>query len=272
MYSVLVPVDRNEQRALSQARCVAGFPGAEENVQATVVYVVPPSEFETAGEVSFSDVDAAVRAADHLEEQGISVSRLVEDGSVAQQIIRTANDLDADELVMGGRKRSGVAQVLLGSTVQDVFLSSERPVTITGTEMVHADDRLNLILPVDGSEERARRQVEYVASLPLDPETVSVTVLYVFPHQDYRGAPEHEFEEVDAAVDAADQLADHGFSVDRVATGGEVVETIIEQADEHDADRMVVGGRKRSGVQKVLLGSTAQDLLLSADCPVTLTG
>jgi nucleotide-binding universal stress UspA family protein len=236
------------------------------------MYVFPHQDYKGAPQHTFEEVESAVEAADHLESAGVTVTRLVEDGGVSEAIVRTAADLDCDEVVMGGRKRSGVAQVLLGGIVQDVFLSTERPVTITGTGMMFGEGHRDLLLPVDRDTERARRQVEYVTGLPDAAETVSATVVYVFPHQDYRGAPQHTFEEVESAVEAADQLEDAGVSVERTAVGGEVVRKILDAAEAGAVDGLVVGGRKRSGVQKVLLGSTAQDIMLSADRPVTLTG
>jgi len=43
---------------------------------------------------------------------------------------------------------------------------------------------------------------------------------------------------------------------------------ILEQAQAHDAELVVIGVRRRSPVGKLLLGSTAQRILLEADCPV----
>ena len=270
-YNVLVPVDRNENRAHHQAQYVTGLPDAAATVEATVVYVVPASR-SGGGPDDFESVPSAVAAAETIESAGVAVERVLERGDVSASIIREADERDCDELVMGGRNRSGLATVLLGGTVQDVFLSTERPVTITGTGMVFAEGQRDLLVPVDRDVERARHQAQYVASLPDAPETVSATVMYVFPHQDYRGAPEHTFEEVEAAVEAAAYLEEQGVSVERFAVGGEVVPKLLDAAAERDVTGIVVGGRKRSGVQKVLLGSTAQDILLSAERPVTLTG
>ena len=272
MYSVLIPVDRNGARASNQASYVSQLPDATASVEATVLYVMPPDEFAAAEEVAFGDVDAAVQAAEQLEEAGISVTRTVADGGVAQQIVRTATELDSDEIVVGGRRRSGVSKVLLGSTAQDVLLSADRPVTITGERVVLGDGIRKVLVPVDTSEERARNQAAYLASLPNAPESVEATVLFVFPHQDYKGAPPHEFEEVDAAVAAAERLEAAGIPVERVAVGGEVGPKILDAATDRDADSIVMGGRRRSGVSKVLLGSTTQDIMLAAERPVTLTG
>lgn len=272
MYRVLLPVDDDENRARHQAEYVAGLPDAAEAVEATVLYVVPPARLDRAGEVPFETVDSAVAAATELADHGVTVNRVVEDGGVAEAIVRAAGDLDADELVMGGRKRSGITGMLLGSTVQDVFRSTERPVTITGTGMVFGHGPRHVVVPVDTDVERARHQAEYVANLPGAPEAVDATVVHVFPHLDYTGAPDHEFDEVEAAVEAADHLEAQGIDVERLAIGGEVVRRLLDVAAEREADALVVGGRKRSGVQKVLLGSTAQDILLSAERPVTMTG
>jgi len=272
MYNVLIPVDRNETRAFHQARYVSRLPNADETVEATVLYVMPPDTFGDADDVEFAEVEAAVKAADHLEDAGVTVTRTVDDGGVAEQIARTATELDADEIVVGGRKRSGVSKVLLGSTAQDVLLSADKPVTITGENVVLGEGMRKVLVPVDTSVERARNQAEYLANLPGAPESLEATVFFVFPHQDYKGAPPHEFEDVDAAVAAADYLDDEGISVERVAIGGEVERKILDAATERDVDSIVMGGRKRSGLTSVLLGSTTQDVMLSAERPVTLTG
>lgn len=64
-------------------------------------------------------------------------------------------------------------------------------------------------------------------------------------------------------------LSDNDVSYDVRGAVGDHGETIVNLAETVDADRVVVGGRKRSPAGKAVFGSTAQDILLSSPAPVT---
>jgi nucleotide-binding universal stress UspA family protein len=49
---------------------------------------------------------------------------------------------------------------------------------------------------------------------------------------------------------------------------GDVVDAVLDVVERREAELMVIGLRKRSPLGKVLLGSVAQRLLLTVDCPV----
>lgn len=59
--------------------------------------------------------------------------------------------------------------------------------------------------------------------------------------------------------------------VDHAVRGavGDHADEIVELAEDVDADRVVVGGRRRSPTGKAVFGSVAQEVILSAPCPVT---
>jgi nucleotide-binding universal stress UspA family protein len=77
-------------------------------------------------------------------------------------------------------------------------------------------------------------------------------------------AIEPDLAELRAELDAA------GLSIDIAApaTFFEPSERVLEVAQETDATLIVLGLRHRSRVGKFLLGSSAQRILLEADCPV----
>ena len=51
-------------------------------------------------------------------------------------------------------------------------------------------------------------------------------------------------------------------------SGQEAADELLAVAEEHRADLVVLGLRRRSAVGKLILGSTAQKVLLQARCPV----
>ena len=90
-----------------------------------------------------------------------------------------------------------------------------------------------------------------------------------------------DFERIDdAGREAAQQTADQGAELARTAgldaTGavrpqwGTVAEAILEQADESDAEAIMLGSRGLGGLQSLLLGSVSRAVLQSADRTVVV--
>ena len=71
-------------------------------------------------------------------------------------------------------------------------------------------------------------------------------------------------------ADKAEELSARGIRcipfVPSIPTNA--TDAVLRAAEEHDADLIVVGMRRRSPVGKAVLGSSSQDILLQADCPV----
>ena len=58
------------------------------------------------------------------------------------------------------------------------------------------------------------------------------------------------------------------FQLQRPESAHDTATDLIEAAEQFGADLLVIGLRRRSAVGKLLLGSTAQRVLLQAPCPV----
>lgn len=138
MYTVLLPVDANEQRAVGQAQFVRDLPGTAEEVSVHILFVFTegmkgdvPEELKRYD--SATRVQSVRRAVETLDAAGIEHNVVEDSGEVAGDILDVAEDIDADLIVLGGRKRSPAGKLLFGSVTQDVLLNSDRPVTVTGT-------------------------------------------------------------------------------------------------------------------------------------------
>jgi nucleotide-binding universal stress UspA family protein len=58
------------------------------------------------------------------------------------------------------------------------------------------------------------------------------------------------------------------FEIHQMVRGNDPADDLIGVADEYDAELIVIGLRRRSPVGKLILGSSAQRILLDAACPV----
>lgn len=133
MYSVLVPVDESDERVRAQVDYVTSLPAANEEVEATVAYVYPRGENPTPPEdQDIEEIATATLALEELEDADVATDSVTRSGDVADEIVEIADDGDFDAVVMGGRNRSGVAQVLMGSVHRSVSHNVEEPVVVVG--------------------------------------------------------------------------------------------------------------------------------------------
>ena len=147
---------------------------------------------------------------------------------------------------------------------------------------------IETVLVVIGDEDERRAEtLARVAAEEAVPSDAQVVVGYAFTEEGFGDAVQRfGFDR------SADQLSP-GDVADRVATvqaahdylGEERIDTtvsaeigengpelFVRMATEVDADRVVVGGDRRSPAGKAVFGSDAQTILLDADCPVVYVG
>ncbi len=75
-------------------------------------------------------------------------------------------------------------------------------------------------------------------------------------------------EQVQDAVDARVQAAGLAHTMRQLNDNDDAASVILEIADQVSATAIVIGIRRRSPVGKLILGSSAQRILLGAGCPV----
>jgi len=73
-----------------------------------------------------------------------------------------------------------------------------------------------------------------------------------------------------AHTTATDLAVEHDIDLDLVTEVGRPARAILEYADEHETDQIVMGSHGRSGVDRALLGSVAETVTRRSRIPVTI--
>lgn len=136
-----------------------------------------------------------------------------------------------------------------------------------------------ILVPFDGSP-LAERALEY--ALEAFPEG-SITALYVINPIDSivdveaGGLPiadewyENAQERADTIHATANELAaTHDTELESITEVGRPTREILQYADEHDVDQIVMGSHGRQGIERVFLGSVAETVMRRARIPVTI--
>ncbi|MFB6121809.1 MAG: universal stress protein [Halobacteriaceae archaeon] len=123
----------------------------------------------------------------------------------------------------------------------------------------------DVVLGIDQSIDRATAQAETVVDL-FAVENIRAYLLHDFV-ENPEGA---SVTQIEAVKRAQELLEDAGVSVELREGSGEPAESIIDTAEELDADAICVAGRSRSPAGKMLFGSVTQSVVLNTERPVLI--
>lgn len=139
MYTVLMPVDGDEDRARAAVETLTTMPFPAEELSVIVVHVFPEFEVvdDSRGRVSSDELleerdppSSVTLAVDRLEEFGYDASVRVKEGDPAETILDIGDEVGAECIVMCSRRRSPAGKALFGSVTQGVLLDGGFPVVV----------------------------------------------------------------------------------------------------------------------------------------------
>ncbi|PSQ16921.1 universal stress protein [Halobacteriales archaeon QS_8_69_26] len=156
------------------------------------------------------------------------------------------------------------------------------------SDLETADDHRDTVLvPVGLSDDHRVETLADTAAEVAGMMQASVRVLHVFTPERYERTVESLYRDPDCrppademvrrvdpvrelTAELAPALRSWGMTMDVEGRVGESVsDEVVAAARAADAKRIIVGGRRRTPVGKAVFGSTVQDVLLDAPCPVT---
>ena len=201
---------------------------------------------------------------------------LVREGDTKQTVLKVADELDCDLIVMGSRGLGRLQSILANSTSQYVFQLSTRPMLLVRDDLyVRHVNRVAVTVDGTGVGDDALRMA---CELARDVPGGSLTGIHV-SRQDLsptRGGNNKSDQILDAAVQRA-----RSFGVDLKpvhATGSNIGRTVCQAASDANADLMVIASQDRRplvarglvDLDKLLGGSVSDYIRVHAPAPVLL--
>lgn len=140
----------------------------------------------------------------------------------------------------------------------------------------------NVLVAVGEDDEGRTEAIEQITADITDPAGTEVHLAHVFSREEYGRFRDQLDYNKDSEVtptvvaerqmnvrEMTDAFSTAGVETTTYGAVGNRSEQIVSLADDIDADLVVVGGRQRSPTGKAVFGSTAQQIMLEAPCPVT---
>ena len=202
--------------------------------------------------------------------------------SVSGAIRDYASDVDADLIVMGTLGQGRWRDVLLGSVAEQVVRKARRPVlTVRRDVTPEAPTEIERILaPVDFSDyahEAVRTAKSFAAAAAAQLHLLFVAEERTVPIFNDAGLPSFNTVRMDPEIvsnsqEALRQLSDRVGGPDvEVGTHlakGTVAKRVVDFAQTHGVDLIVMATRGLTGVDQWIMGSVTQRVVRKAPCPV----
>lgn len=289
---VLCPIDLGavSTRPLTYAAAVAGWYGSTLTVQHIVptfdAVPIMSGDFITPAQVvppvSREDVLAEMRRLAEPITGKATVSFQADQGEPTAAILDRALKLPADLLVLGTHARRGMQRLLLGSVTESVLHDAPCPVLAVppgAPATAPSPVELKQILcPMDFSPS-ALQALGFALSLARQ-SNGKVTLLNALewlsdeePRENaHFNVPEFRRHLLaDAEARLKKLVADESrtwVDIETVVAGGRAYHEILNVAADRKADLIVMGAQGRTGIGKAFFGSTTEQVLRRAQCPV----
>jgi nucleotide-binding universal stress UspA family protein len=287
---ILCPIDFSDasRHALEHATALAKWYGS----QVTALHVIHPAILlepsvllNEPGDAAGSDADRAAIDAQlrdwlkSVNEMGLRTDILVEEGNPASRILERARSLPADLIVTGTHGRGGFDRFMLGSVSEKVLRKAACPVLTVPppAATVARVPYARLLCPVDFSDASlAALQFAFAVAKESD---ARLTIMHVldWPPDDELLTEQFDSPEVRRLLEERVRGRLDALVTDDVRTWckpsttlsyGKPYARILESAEREGSDLIVIGVRGRNAFDLTLFGSTTNQVVRRASCPV----
>jgi nucleotide-binding universal stress UspA family protein len=275
---ILIAID-GSKTSLNALREFITFSRAD-NPDITIVSVIPPYD----GDLNALWVDniasaikkqcdmALTDAVKIAKEAGVTVRAVCEEGEIHERIVDLADAENFDLIVMGKKGLSLIEKAFVGSVTTRVIGYSRQDVLVIPHGAKIAWD--NLLIATDGSvysEAAAMKAVKIASQYHSKVKALSVvdvTVEFMIRAQEVYKNLVEKAKGITSSIKT--KAFSMGVDVEPIVRDGEVYKTIIDVAKECQTDMIVMGSLGKTGIKRLLMGSTAERVLGHASFPVLI--
>ena len=285
--TILCPVDLSDfsPPILAHAMALAKWYGAEVTALHVFARWMPPASLATypgwmmqvpeARESITKELQALTRP---FSSVASALPLKTAEGDAATEIVRHADELHADLIVMGTHGRSGFDRFTLGSVTEKVLRRAACPVLTLPPEAARTTNAVQyqrILCPTDFSDS-SDHALDFAIALALKSHA-TVTALHVIETIDGgEKLPTYIVElrrrqcdaEREFLHDLVSARGPHGGDIAEAVVLGKPQREILRIAAEQDVDLIVMGVRGRGPVDLTLFGSTTNQVVRRARCPV----
>ena len=272
--NILIPYDFSETASLALEHAV--FMAKLCKAKITLLHVIETYSFTSAISNAFSKSQSEFESkieettkeklkgiAEEIHKRSaIQVNYLAETGSIYKQIIKVANDIDSNIIIMGTHGASGVSEFLLGSNAYKIVSGSPCPVITVQAHATKVGFK-DIVLPIDDSSV-SRQKVTYAIELAkFYNSTLHIAGLRTSKNADFVRKFEIKVRQVE------DFIIEHNVVCTRkMFDGDDISKMALAYANEINADMIIIMTEQEASPGFLGIGSAAQTLVNHSKVPV----
>jgi nucleotide-binding universal stress UspA family protein len=236
---------------------------------------IAPQLVEKAEKAARAHLDAITARA---RQEGVVLGSIIREGEdsynyIAEEAVKNKSTM----LIMGRHGRKGLKRLVMGSTTARVI--GHAPCSVLVVPRAAQVDFKSIVVATDGSKHSAAAASDAIGIAKRNKS--KLTVVSVVPSELMTQADidfamiqrehlaEKEMNEAEKYAKAVkDAAKNEGVEVQAFVISGKPANVIIETARETKADLIVLGSHGRTGLDKLLMGSVAERVIVLSSCAV----
>ncbi|MEY2643686.1 MAG: hypothetical protein RLZZ611_335 [Cyanobacteriota bacterium] len=274
MFRNLLIADSGKGHVEEMVRMLRAIPSVRQ-ARLNLLHVVPEQAGENYAEHSQKAAGLVAEAVQRLGLNPSEVNTIIRQGDTKQTVLKVADELEADLIVMGSRGLGRLQSILSNSASQYVFQLSTRPMLLVRDDLyVRHINRVMVALDGTGvGDDALRIACELVRDIPGGNLTgIHVSRQDITPSRGGRSPADEVLER------AVQRARGYGVELRTIHSTGDIGRGVCAAADEHKADLLVIASQDRRplvarGLVDIdrLLGSSVSDYIrVHAPAPVLL--